>query len=121
MQKYTHFGQTFKKIYQKEYCAVVLEIAYQNPWHVSKFERDMIINLRLLVLIEIFTEYGSEWSIAKSDEIWLLLYHTCLDQNVEIRMALVNFLVSRFKLNDFNAIRSEKLRIMVLLTAMSIY
>lgn len=56
-------AEYYYNLYHNSLKKIIVEIAVQNPELVSKYERELIINLRLAIINEMIRLYGSAYEI----------------------------------------------------------
>lgn len=61
--KYENFIKEFDSIYLSRIKPTLIEIARQNPEYVSKYERELILHLRIQTTSEIVKSYRTAYEI----------------------------------------------------------
>lgn len=96
-------------------------IALHNPELIGKYEKELILHLRLLAIKLIVKVYRTKYEILGGENIFGFVLELCVDKSVEIRLFILNLMSSRFKSDEYKAFLSNKYRIASFLTILSIF
>ena len=98
-----------------------VEIALHNPELIGKYEKELILHLRLSAIKLILKVYQTKFEILGGENIFGFVLELCVDKSVEIRLVILNLMSSRFKSDEYKAFLLNKYRIASFLTILSIF
>lgn len=98
----------FSSFFHDSLKNVIISIAVQNPELVSLYARDMYLPLRIIAIKCILSFYGTQFELLEKEDLFIFVNELVFDKLPEIRLFILNILVSRFKSQTYRHFLEEK-------------